>query len=53
MAGLQRKELQTQAPRSSAALRCRRKFLRFYPGGFRDADYVGLERGYKWQAHLR
>ena len=53
MAGLQRKELQTQAPRSSAALRCRRKFLRFYPGGFRDADYVSLERGYKWQAHLR
>jgi hypothetical protein len=35
----------------SAAARCRRKFLRFYPGGFRDADYLELERGYKWRAH--
>jgi hypothetical protein len=34
-----------------AALRCRRKFLRFYPGGFRDDDYAALERDYKWQAH--
>ena len=37
----------------SRVLRCRRKFLRFYPGGFRDPDYVGLERDYKWQAHVR
>jgi hypothetical protein len=35
------------------ALRCRRKFLRFYPGGFRDEDYVEAEREYKWQTHLR
>lgn len=33
--------------------RCRRKFLRYFPGGFRDATYVDWERGYKWQAHLR
>ncbi|HYB99934.1 MAG TPA: hypothetical protein VEC57_12455 [Candidatus Limnocylindrales bacterium] len=35
------------------ANRCRRKFLRFYPGGFRDGDYIELERSYKWQAHER
>ena len=32
---------------------CRRQFLRFYPDGFRDPDYVELERGYKWAAHRR
>ena len=36
---------------SPAALRCRRKFLRLFPAGFRDAEYVELERDYKWQAH--
>src|SRR5512138_646059 len=35
------------------ALRCRRQFLRFYPRGFRDEDYVDAERDYKWQSHLR
>lgn len=35
------------------ALRCRRKFLSIFPGGFRDEDFVGLERGYKWAAHQR
>ena len=39
--------------RSPAAVRCRRKFLEFYPGGFHDADYIALERDYKWQAHER
>ena len=38
---------------SSGALRCRRKFLRFFPGGFRDETYVDWERGYKWTAHER
>jgi hypothetical protein len=33
--------------------RCRRKFLRFFPGGFRDPDYVEWERGYKWATHER
>ena len=35
------------------AARCRRKFLRYYPGGFRDDDYRNLERNYKWHAHER
>jgi hypothetical protein len=36
-----------------AALRARRKFLRFFPGGFRDETYDDWERGYKWKAHER
>ena len=32
-------------------MRCRRKFLTFYPGGFADEDYVALERDYKANAH--
>jgi hypothetical protein len=35
------------------AARCRRKFLRIFPGGFRDPTYVDWERDYKWLAHLR
>ncbi len=35
------------------ARRCRRKFLRYFPGGFRDETYIAWERGYKWNAHLR
>jgi hypothetical protein len=33
--------------------RARRKFLRAFPGGFRDETYLDWERDYKWQAHLR
>lgn len=33
--------------------RCRRKFLRFFPGGFADETYIDWERGYKWEAHER
>ena len=46
-------------PRMSArsagagALRARRKFLRFFPGGFRDETYLAWERDYKWNAHRR
>jgi hypothetical protein len=36
---------------SAGAVRCRRKFLRFFPEGFRDETYVSWERGYKWEAH--
>jgi hypothetical protein len=36
---------------TAGALRCRRKFLRFFPEGFRDETYVAWERGYKWEAH--
>jgi hypothetical protein len=38
---------------SAGAARCRRKFLRFFPGGFRDPDYFEWERGYKWETHQR
>jgi hypothetical protein len=36
---------------STGPERCRRKFLRFFPDGFRDPTYVDWERGYKWEAH--
>jgi hypothetical protein len=42
--------------RKSAAVtgpeKCRRKFLRHFPGGFDDATYLEWERNYKWNAHL-
>jgi hypothetical protein len=37
----------------AGAQRCRRKFLHFFPKGFRDEDYVETERAYKWESHLR
>ena len=36
---------------SARALRCRRKFLRFFSQGFYDETYIDWERGYKWAAH--
>ena len=36
-----------------AAMRCRRKFLRFFPEGFQDETYIEWERDYKWKAHER
>jgi hypothetical protein len=41
------------AGRASGTLRCRRKFLRFFPKGFYDTKYLDWERGYKWDAHVR
>ena len=38
---------------TEGAVRCRRKFLRFFPGGFRDEKYISWERGYKWESHER
>lgn len=38
---------------TAGARRCRAKFLEYFPGGFADPDYVGSERDYKWNAHLR
>lgn len=35
------------------ALRSRRKFLRFFPDGFRDGTYLDWERSYKWETHQR
>jgi len=46
--------LRPRAPRlTGGALRCRRKFLRFFPRGFHAAKYVDWERGYKQEAHER
>ena len=39
--------------RSAGAERCRRKFLRLFPGGFRDETYLSWEREYKWETHER
>jgi hypothetical protein len=39
--------------RESKAVRCRRKFLRFFPEGFRDETYLDWERDYKWATHRR
>ena len=50
-AGQRGKSIRRRLPAGPA--RCRAKFLRFYPKGFRDPDYVDLERAYKWQAHER
>jgi hypothetical protein len=38
---------------SSPAARCRRKFLKLFPGGFRDETYLDWERDYKWETHER
>lgn len=35
----------------SKVTRCKRKFLRFFPRGFRDDTYLAWERGYKMRAH--
>ncbi len=37
---------------SPEALRCRQKFLHFFPQGFHGEKYESWERGYKWKAHL-
>ena len=39
--------------RSAAAVKCRRKFLRFFPDGFRDETYISWEREYKVETHER
>lgn len=46
-----RNERQSQI--NPGAVRCRRKFLHFFPEGFRDEGYLETERDYKWQSHLR
>ena len=39
--------------RAPSVVRARRKFLRFFPGGFRDETYLDWERNYKTEAHRR
>jgi hypothetical protein len=43
----------TSSALTAGAARCRRKFLRFFPGGFGDETYLAWEREYKWQTHER
>jgi hypothetical protein len=38
---------------TAGPLACRKKFLRIFPGGFRDERYLAWEREYKWHAHRR
>ena len=34
-------------------MRARKKFLRYFPKGFRDETYIDWERSYKWEVHQR
>ncbi len=57
MGGVYMRDVRTAVARRAArgpirgAQRCRRKFLRIFPGGFRDQTYLEWERNYKWEAH--
>jgi hypothetical protein len=46
-------ELKDADDLSREAMACRRKFLRFFRGGFSDETYLEWERNYKWEAHER
>lgn len=46
-----RSKSESSVQSTKGALRCRKKFLRIFPNGFRDETYVAWERDYKWQAH--
>ncbi len=35
-----------------ARVKCKKKFLYYFPKGFADAKYYNWERGYKWEAHI-
>lgn len=35
---------------SQVAEKCRRKFLRYFPGGFKDETYLEWERNYEAEA---
>lgn len=37
---------------TNRVIRCRRKFLKYFPQGFRDPTYLDWERDYKYAAHL-
>ena len=56
-ARVRRSDARGRAPASRqmsvAASRCRRKFLRFFPKGFHDDQYLDWERNYKSLAHER
>jgi hypothetical protein len=48
-----RRSVRTSLTPGAAAQRCRRKFLRYFPRGFRDDTFLAWERDYKWAAHRR
>ena len=41
----------TAGTTTGTRVRARRRFLSFFPDGFRDDVYVETERMYKWAAH--
>ncbi|HMC54022.1 MAG TPA: hypothetical protein VKH19_02530 [Gemmatimonadaceae bacterium] len=41
----------TRPDMTPGARKCRRRFLKFFPAGFRDETYVDWERDYKWEAY--
>ena len=43
----------SMSPPTAGFARARRKFLRVFPEGFRDATYLDWERDYKWESHQR
>jgi len=51
--GLPRRKARADPGELPGARRCRRKFLRQFPGGFRDETYLDWERDYKVVAHRR
>ena len=50
---LERRNVSNRKLSSAGAVKCRRKFLRFFPSGFQDETYLAWERNYKWRAHER
>jgi hypothetical protein len=44
---------ETIADQSRGREKCKRKFLHYFPGGFKSKKYNDWERGYKWNAHLQ
>ncbi len=44
--------LKKTEPEQKARVRCRKKFLHYFPKGFIDPKYKAWERGYKEEAHL-
>jgi hypothetical protein len=43
----------TSTESAAAAGKARKKFLRYFPAGFRDETYIDWERGYKCETHRR
>lgn len=39
--------------KTSGPAKARKKFRRYFPGGFRDETYIDWERSYKWETHER